>query len=43
MEGKVTMKVFKGNPCQGRFITMIVKASNPAQLRALANVALKNK
>ena len=43
LQGMVTMAVFKGNPCEGTLITRIVKVSNPAQLRALANVALKNK
>jgi len=40
---KVTMKVFKGNPCNGRFITRTVKVSNPAHIRTLASVVLKNR
>ena len=42
MEGKVTLRVFKGNPCQGRYVTMIEKASNPGELRTLAKVGLKS-
>jgi hypothetical protein len=42
LQGKVNMTVFKGNPCQGRFITMIEKASNPGELRTLAKVGLKS-
>jgi len=41
MEAMVTLRVFKGSPCQGAFITG--EASNPAQLRTLAEVALKNR
>ena len=42
IEATVTTKVFKGNPCQGQFVTMIEKASNPGELRTLAKVGLKN-
>ena len=41
MEAMVTLRVFKGSPCQGAFITG--KASNPAQLRTLATIGLKNR
>jgi hypothetical protein len=39
-QGTVTLKIFKGSPCQGDLITRIVMASNPAELQTLAKVAL---
>ena len=41
-KGTIALRIFKGNPCQGHFITKIVKVSNPAKLRSLARVGLKS-
>ena len=40
-EATVSLRVFKGNPCQGDMITRIVKASDPA-FRTIAKVGLTN-
>lgn len=41
-EATLSLRVFKGNPCQNDTITRIVRASDPA-FRTLANVGLANK
>jgi hypothetical protein len=42
LEGTISVRIFKGSPCQGDFISMSVKAGDPA-LPTVANIALKNK
>ena len=41
LEGTISLRIFKGNPCQGDMITRIVRASDPA-FRNLAKVGLTN-
>jgi hypothetical protein len=44
VDAKVTLRIYKGNPCQGRFVTWIEKVINPGELRTLAKVGgLKRK